>query len=74
MEEDVPLKPGHPEASVHQQVVWRSQHGLRLRLLPWLGDPHEQVVPFLVRIPDPLADGSFLKSGGDPVYAFSGWL
>ena len=72
MEEDVPLKPGHPEASVHQQVVWRSQHGLRLRLLPWLRNPHEQVVPFLVRIPDPLA--CFLKSGGDPVYAFSGWL
>ena len=48
MEEDVSLKPGDSAASFHQQIVWGSQHGLCLRLLPRIRDTNEQV--FFVEI------------------------
>ena len=43
MEKDVALQLGDPAPGLHQQILRRPQHGLRLRLLPWLRDSHEQV-------------------------------
>ena len=43
MEKDVALQLGDPAPGLHQQIIRGPQHGLRLRLLPWLRDSHEQV-------------------------------
>ena len=43
MEKDVALQLGDPAPGLHQQILRRPQHGLRLRLLPRLRDSHEQV-------------------------------